>query len=53
MKSIGLSDEVYELLLRYKHTLERARGEVISYDRVIRYMLELGGDGEKKNEDKD
>jgi hypothetical protein len=51
MKSIGLSDEVYELLLHVKHTLERARGEVMSYDKVIRSLIEYNSGEDDKDGD--
>lgn len=39
MKSIGLSDEVYEQLLYVKHKFEKEVGEVMSYDKVIRKLI--------------
>ena len=47
MKSIGLSDEVYELLLHIKHNFEKEVGEVMSYDKVIRKLIGENGDGKK------
>ena len=39
MKSVGLSDEVYALLLHVKHDFEKEVGEVMSYDKVIRKLI--------------
>ena len=47
MKSIGLSDEVYELLLHIKHNFEKEVGEVMSYDKVIRKLIGENGDGKR------
>ena len=47
MKSVGLSDEVYELLLHIKHNFEKEIGEVMSYDKVIRKLIGENGNGKK------
>lgn len=56
MKSIGLSDDVYLDLLSVKHEYEKKEGRVISYDEIIKKLIEnnntFGGDahsGCKKN----
>ena len=49
MKSIGLSDEVYEQLLHIKHMFEKEVGEVMSYDKVIRRLIGENGNGRKKD----
>lgn len=40
MKSVGLSDEVYDSLLEKKHEIERKEGKVLSYNTIIKRMLE-------------
>ena len=40
MKSIGLSDEVYLNLLDAKHKFESKEGRFISYDGVIKRLIE-------------
>lgn len=49
MKSIGLSIEVYELLMMVKHQLEKSSGEIVSYDKVIRKLIGIYGE-DKGNE---
>jgi predicted CopG family antitoxin len=48
MKSIGLSDEVYQDLLRVKHLVEEKQHRVISYDEII-FMLIRKINGEDEN----
>ena len=52
MKSIGLSDEVYEQLLWVKHEYEKKDNRVISYDEIIFKLIQnLNGeikDGKNK-----
>jgi len=45
MKSIGISDEVYEQLLNTKHMFEKQKGVVLSFDKIIDILI----DGEKKD----
>lgn len=40
MKSIGLSDEVYIDLLNVKHGFEKQEGRVISYDEIIKKLID-------------
>ena len=50
MKSIGLSDEVYLELLHVKHEYEKQAGEVLSYDKIIKKLIDKnnGGEDERK-----
>ena len=41
MKSVGLSDEVYEQLLWAKHVFEKEENRVISYDEIIFKLIRL------------
>ena len=43
MKSIGLSDEVYEQLLHTKHVFEKQEGRVISFDDIIKKLINKNG----------
>jgi len=43
MKSIGISDDVYVDLLRVKHDFEKEAGEVLSYDKIIKKLIEKNG----------
>ena len=40
MKSIGISDEVYEQLLNTKHVFEKQKGVVLSFDKIIRMLID-------------
>lgn len=40
MKSIGLSNKVYQKLLNAKHGFEKTQGRVVSYDDTIDLLLE-------------
>ena len=40
MKSIGLSNKVYQKLLNAKHGFEKTQGRVVSYDDTINLLLE-------------
>jgi len=45
MKSIGLSDDVYLELLNVKHDFEKQEGRVISYDEIIKKLIDKNNDG--------
>jgi len=47
MKSIGLSEGVYEQLLLIKHEMEREESRVISYDEVIFKLIHRRNGGDK------
>ena len=40
MKSIGLSINVYRELLQVKHDFEKQEGRVISYDEIIKKLID-------------
>lgn len=40
MKSIGISDDVYLELLSVKHAFEKEEGRVISYDEIIKKLID-------------
>lgn len=39
MKSIGISDEIYQRLLNAKHIFEKQEGRILSYDEIIKKLL--------------
>jgi len=41
MKNIALSDDVYLELLHVKHRFEKEIGEVISYDKIVKKLIDL------------
>lgn len=51
MKSIGLSDKSYIELLEIKHDFEKKEGRVISYDEIIKKLIDKNN-GNIKNPDK-
>lgn len=52
MKSIGLSEEVYKLLLEQKHIFEKDKEEVMGFDKVIRLLIEGGEERNGSNQNR-
>jgi len=44
-KTIGISDEVYLELLQAKHDFEKKEGRVISYDEIIKKLIDKNNGG--------
>lgn len=44
-KSIGLSPDTYEMLLHKKHDFEKDAGTFLSFDEVVKKLIELANGG--------
>ncbi len=48
MKSVGLSDEIYEQFLWVKHDYEKKENRIISFDETLKKLIEKNnGDANK------
>jgi len=51
MKSIGLSDEVYQQLIKIKHKYETKQKNILSFDKIIQILIS-GDNNERRKKDK-